>query len=153
VTLQDLGSIGEFVAAIATIATLAYLALQIRHNSKSVEGTTIQSLLDLEVTTFALKAQHANVYRRGCANISELNEDERVVFEQVVSSEMSLFTSGFFQYQNGLLEDTDPFDSEWRRFYLKQSGFQSVWSEIRSGYPKDFCPHLDEAEKAADTAA
>ena len=29
-TIQDLGSIGELVAAIATIATLAYLAIQIR---------------------------------------------------------------------------------------------------------------------------
>ena len=28
-TLQDLGSIGEFIAAIVTIATLAYLAVQV----------------------------------------------------------------------------------------------------------------------------
>jgi hypothetical protein len=36
-TLQDLGSIGEFVAAVATVATLAYLALQIRYNTKAIE--------------------------------------------------------------------------------------------------------------------
>jgi hypothetical protein len=35
-TIQDLGSIGELVAALATIATLGYLALQIRQNSESV---------------------------------------------------------------------------------------------------------------------
>ena len=33
VTIQDLGSIGEFVAAIATVATLVYLAIQIRSNT------------------------------------------------------------------------------------------------------------------------
>lgn len=32
-TIQELGSIGEFVAAIATIATLIYLAVQIRQNT------------------------------------------------------------------------------------------------------------------------
>jgi uncharacterized membrane protein len=35
-TIQDLGSLGEFVAAIATIATLIYLAIQIRQNSESI---------------------------------------------------------------------------------------------------------------------
>jgi len=34
--LQDLGSIGEVVAAIATVATLIYLAIQIRQNGESV---------------------------------------------------------------------------------------------------------------------
>ena len=39
-TLQDLGSIGEFVAAIATLATLAYLALQIRQNTGAPRAQT-----------------------------------------------------------------------------------------------------------------
>jgi hypothetical protein len=38
VTIQDLGSVGELVAAIATIATLAYLAVQIRHNTRHVRA-------------------------------------------------------------------------------------------------------------------
>jgi hypothetical protein len=36
VSLQDLGSIGELVAAIATVATLVYLAIQVRHNSRAL---------------------------------------------------------------------------------------------------------------------
>jgi hypothetical protein len=36
VTIQDLGSIGEFVAAIATLATLVYLAVQIRQNTRTL---------------------------------------------------------------------------------------------------------------------
>ena len=30
-TIQDLGSIGEFIAALATLATLAYIAIQVNH--------------------------------------------------------------------------------------------------------------------------
>jgi len=37
-TIQELGSIGEFVAAIATICTLFYLAYQIRESSKVEKG-------------------------------------------------------------------------------------------------------------------
>ncbi len=36
-SLQDLGSIGELIAAIATVVTLVYLAIQIRHNSRAMD--------------------------------------------------------------------------------------------------------------------
>jgi hypothetical protein len=153
VTIEDMGNLGDLIAAIATVATLIYLAQQIRKNSKSVEGASIQAILELEITTFALKAQYANVYRRGCANILDLDDDERVVFEQVVSSEMSLFNSAFTQVQNGLIDDNASFDRDWKRFYLKQSGFQVIWSEINTAYPKDFCQHLDDVQRTVEGAA
>ena len=151
-TIEDLGNLGDLIAAIATVATLIYLAQQIRKNSKSVEGASTQALLDLEITTFALKAQYANVYRRGCANILDLDDDERVVFEQVVSSEMSLFSSVFIQVKNGLMDDDAAFDRDWIRFYLKQSGFQEMWSEIKIAYSREFCQHLDDVQKTVEGA-
>ena len=152
-TIENLGNLGDLIAAIATVATLVYLAQQIRRSSKSVEGASAQALLELETTTYALKAQYANVYRRGCANILDLDDDERVVFEQVVSSEMSLFNSAFTQVQNGLMDDNASFDRDWKRFYLKQSGFQEVWSEIKTTYPNEFCQHLDDVQKTVEGAA
>jgi len=153
VTIEDLGNLGDLIAAIATVATLIYLAQQIRKNSKSVEGASIQAILELEITTYALKAQYANVYRRGCSNILDLDDDERVIFEQVVSSEMSLFNYAFLQVQNGLMDDDASFDRDWIRFYLNQSGFQVIWSEIRTTYPNDFCQHLDNVQKTVERAA
>jgi hypothetical protein len=41
-TVQELGSIGEFVAAIATVATLAYLATQIRYTRLAASDTSRQ---------------------------------------------------------------------------------------------------------------
>jgi hypothetical protein len=151
-TIEDLGNLGDLIAAIATVATLLYLAQQIRRSSKSVEGTSVQAILELEITTYALKAQHANVYRRGCANILDLDDDERVVFYQVVSSEMSLFNYAFNQVQNGLMDDDASFDRDWIRFYLKQPGFQVVWSEIKTTYPNKFCQHLDDVQKTVEGA-
>ncbi len=42
-TIQDLGSIGELVAAIATLATLGYLAVQIRQNTRSMRAAAFQA--------------------------------------------------------------------------------------------------------------
>ena len=152
-TIEDLGNLGDLIAAIATVATLIYLAQQIRRSSKSVEGSSVQAILELEITTYALKAQYANVYRRGCANILDLDGDERVIFEQVVSSEMSLFSSAYIQVQNGLMDDDASFDRDWIRFYLKQPGFQEMWSEIKTTYPNEFCQHLDDVQKSVEGAA
>ncbi len=149
-TLQDLGSLGELIAALATIATLVYLAQQIRHSAKSVQGSSAQSLMHLEVSTFALLAQHAGIYQRGNASITNLNPEEAVVFEQLVSSVMSLMVSGFIQFQNGLLPNYDTYLADWETVYLKESGFQSVWKKVRHSYPKDFCRCLDEVSRSTD---
>lgn len=153
-TIEDLGNLGELIAAIATVATLAYLAVQIRQNTKSVQGSTAQSLMSLEVNTFALIAQHPSIYRRGRANIADLNADEKVVFEQLVSSVMSQMFSAFAQFQGGLIPASTwtTYLNEWESLYLKQPGFRSIWAEIRNAYPEDFCQCLDEIDNTAEPA-
>jgi hypothetical protein len=42
-TLQDLGSIGELLAAVATLLTLAYLAIQVKHAKTQLEQSTQQA--------------------------------------------------------------------------------------------------------------
>jgi hypothetical protein len=152
-SIEDLGNLGDLIAAIATIATLAYLAQQIRQSSKSVQGSTAASLLDLEVSTFALIAQHAGIYHRGCESIEDLRPEEKIVFEQLVSAVMTLMTSGFIQFQNDLLPDYDTYLSDWENMYLKRLGFQSMWHEIRHGYPNDFCQCLDQVERSVKGVA
>ena len=44
-TIQDLGSVGELIAAIATIATLAYLAIQIRQSAKVARANLAKDIL------------------------------------------------------------------------------------------------------------
>jgi hypothetical protein len=44
--IQELGSIGEFIAAIATICTLFYLAYQIRESSKVDKGSSYHQAVE-----------------------------------------------------------------------------------------------------------
>lgn len=43
-SIQELGSLGELIAAIATVATLIYLATQIRQNNKGLAESTAASI-------------------------------------------------------------------------------------------------------------
>lgn len=147
-TIEDLGNIGELIAAIATLITLAYLAVQIRQNTKSVLGATAQSHVHLELDTGTLVIQNASIYLRGCKDLSDLNEEEKIVFERIVVAEMSLLASAFIQYQNGLLDTFDPFLNDWKLTYLPHPGFQSVWATQKGTYAADFSQYLDEASKS-----
>ncbi len=152
-TLEDLGNLGELTAAVATIATLVYLAQQIRNSAKSVQGSSAQSLMHLEVSTFALIAQHASIFQRGNANLTNLNPEEEVVFEQLVSAVMSLMVSGFIQFQNGLLSSYDTYLIDWENNYLKKPGFRSMWAKVRHGYPSEFCQLLDAVASKTEGSA
>ena len=152
-TIEDLGNLGDLIAAIVTVITLAYLALQIRQNTKSVQGATIQSHLDLEIASCALIAQHADVFERGGANISDLSGAERIVFVQLVTSIMSVMNNAYSQSQNGLIGDFDIIIADWELSYMELPGFQAVWTEMKRTYPDDFRQCIDEASKTARSAA
>ncbi len=152
-TLENLGIIGELIAAIATIATLAYLALQIKLNTKSVRGSMAQGMQDGERATAALIAQHANVYRRGNASFAELDDDEKVVYEQLIFVEIAEIWSAYDQYQSGLLTPV-----ELNGYillgekYMAKPGFRSVWSENKYEYPDEFCQWLEQTSAASKSS-
>jgi hypothetical protein len=144
VTLEDIGNLGELIAATATIATLAYLALQIKLNTKSNQSSTASAWFERESTICTLIAQHATIYRRGNANLEELNEDEAVVYMQIVSVEIGDVWSGMIQYKNGLISESDlaTYEVIWKNF-MARPGFRSAWLGIRGEYAEDFCQWVD----------
>lgn len=42
-SIQELGSLGELIAAIATVATLVYLAIQINQNTRAVKASVLET--------------------------------------------------------------------------------------------------------------
>ena len=58
-TIQDVGSLGELIAAVATIAPLAYLAIQIRQSTTSTRTGIDQEIVSTSIglgNTFARDA-------------------------------------------------------------------------------------------------
>ena len=142
--------ISEALGALGVIVTVAYLAFQIRQNTRSIQGSTEQSLMNAEMTLCGLLAQHASVYRRGCASVADMDPDEEALFEHLVVAVVSQSYSAFVQYQRELIPE-----SVWMTYlvdwtdYVKDPGFRRNWSRLQATYPIEFRQCLEEFEKAS----
>jgi hypothetical protein len=81
-TLEALGNLGDFVAAIATLATIVYLSIQIRQNTEAVRLAASRDLSTAIQASFSPVYQpgYPGIWRRGLAG-AELDEEERAVLE------------------------------------------------------------------------
>ena len=85
-SIQDLGSIGELVAAIVVVITLVFLTLQMRQNTQAVKNSS--ALAGLQFWTDFLRpiahdSELADLYARGMQSFVSLRPDDRVRFDLV----------------------------------------------------------------------
>ncbi len=88
-TIQDLGSVGELIAAIATVATLIYLAAQIRQNTSTVATSTYESVFkgfnDFNLSV-ASDPDLARILASGLNDPTSLDKNEQVRFVLIMIS-------------------------------------------------------------------
>ena len=138
-TVQDLGSIGEFVGAIGVVASLIYLALQIRQGSHQIEQNTNSVLGSVELenarlasdwlVTIAQNPQLGRIWNLGLSEPEKLTEDESVQFSMLMGSAFYRLEGPFRQYRRGLLsEDSwEPFEQVITR-YMRSPAVLAWWS-------------------------
>ncbi len=158
-TIQELGSIGEFVAAIATLATLLYLAIQIRQNTRSVRAASYHAINGMLVSinqSIAENAEVARIEMIGGDDPTALSDEERRRFAYLLANRFRLFDSLYYQFRLGLLEER-----MWKAYrrvitqYLSQPGVAVWWrSGVAGGYQDTFVAEvdslLDRAESRVD---
>jgi hypothetical protein len=147
-SLQDLGDIGEFIGAIAVVASLIYLGFQIRQNTKAVRRTahisTVEAFNHLS-TLIAQDPEVARISRTGALDIAELNDDERLRFERLMSILVTNLENLFFQHRDGLLEA-----ERWEAYeavlrdVISSSSFPIVWQHVRHRMSKSFRTHVED---------
>ena len=106
-TLQDIGRIGEFLAAIATLATLVYLAAQILQNTASVKSAAAQSVLEAlnqAVQPAASSPQQARVVFLGQTDHDQLSDDERMQFSFYLLGWFRILELAHHNYLQGHLD-------------------------------------------------
>ena len=111
--IQELGSLGELIAAIATIATLLYLSIQIRANTKATHlesRRTTQRQANEYSALIANNAEAASLFRRGLGDIESLDADERIRFVFRFGMLVSQTQSSFEDAELGIL-DRDVFET------------------------------------------
>jgi hypothetical protein len=132
-TIEMLGSVGEFVAAIATLITLVYLTIQIRQNSKlmgeSAKRATQATVYETNLLLFK-DAEALELIRRGMEDWSSLSLQDRARFH-------SFWMTTFINYQEAFYQVRElGVDDEWWRIleahllrYLGSPGLNDWWEQ------------------------
>jgi hypothetical protein len=147
VTLQDLGSTGDFVGGIAVIITLLYLANQIRQNTNSVLGT-VESEDNRGSSDFLQSLAEnpglARIWRLGHSDPAKLTADEGTQFVMLMGAAFYRLAGSFRQYKRGLLsEDSwEPYERLISR-YLGSPAVLEWWSRGEVPFTQSFIDYVN----------
>ena len=153
-TLEDLGNIGEFIAAIAVMVSLVYLAFQIRQGSRQIVQNTNSVLGSVELETTRLHSdwllsvaqspELGRIWRLGISEPTKLTEDEKIQFAMLIGSAFYGIEGPFRQYQRGLLsEDSwEPMDELIAR-YIRSPAVLEWWANRDVPFATSFSKYVD----------
>ena len=142
-SIQDLGALGELLAALATIATLIYLAMQIRANTRATSAQSRHAISDFARNIAEFRAANADriAVIEGSEALSEA--DEQFLFW--LNVQMLLHGETYFhQHEMGLLPD-----SHWRSYHTYMRGFlpgkgvAECWESIGPSFPEEYRSWID----------
>ena len=154
--LEDLGNLGELIAAIATVVTLMYLALQIRQNSESTKisaGQSILASLNEALQIASSTSQAARVLVLGQTDFDNLPEDEKAQFIVWIFAWFRVLEQGEYYYRKGYLEeDVWLGHVEHLKQIMKGPAVAQWWKSRYHFFNANFC-ELVNAASAAETGA
>ncbi len=99
-----IGAVAEVVAAIGVLASLVYLAIQIRHNSSTVDASTedgvVSGFNEINLIIGA-DANISRIFTTGLAKPVELTNEEAIQFSFLFSSYINQYSRLYILFQKG----------------------------------------------------
>jgi hypothetical protein len=130
-TIQQLGSLGEFLAAIATLATLIYLALQIRRNTAIARATgTSEHTAALNQLNYVLSEnpELCQIYFDGLAEPASLSSQEVPRFDMMIGAYLACLMQTYHLYSEGALgEGIWTHQLQQLKWLVRHPGFKDHW--------------------------
>jgi hypothetical protein len=147
VTIQDLGSIGELLAALATIATLIYLAVQIKG---SAAATRAEARRALDVSGYDVVREIAGdpgtsqLFLAGLAKPETLDAEQTFRFHLMISYFFTSLDSSWRESRTGTMSD-DQFSVqlERNRPMLETPGGSAWWAANSKMFQEEFRVFLE----------
>ena len=147
-TIEQLGNIGEFVAAIATVITLLYLAFQLRQNTRALRATAFQSVVSemgKNVEPLMNNSDLADVFVKGAAAPETLTPSERVRVNSLYVATFRRLEAVYVQYTLGTMEEGNKRGFEDSIIpLLKTSYGQDWWREAKKSFYEPYVSYIDD---------
>jgi hypothetical protein len=145
VTIQDLGSLGELIAAVATILTLVYLAIQIRNSSQATRFDSHLRIRQLAAESQKLLTDPAlaRVWRQGLDDPDSLTDDERVNFYSLMFLMVNIDDARLV-YQSAI-RDRSPYGTEAGTVSRMAGtpGFARWWAIAKPSYNAEMVAYVE----------
>lgn len=132
-TLNELGSLGEFTSGLAVVVTLIYLALQIRHNTRAVRSSMHQDMVESTLRIAESLSDNPDVGRivlKADDDYDNLTKEAKIRFEAYAERVFGNFESVFYSYRNSMIEQ-DLWES-WESSHLadiSRTAMRRFWHE------------------------
>ena len=129
-TISELGSLGEAVAALATIAMLGYLALQIRQSTASTRWNAFQTWVNAraEVHSWIVNREFSAEVNKGIVDPRSLSHETWLQVTLWLLSWYQIAESIHFLYKSGAVpEERWRSEMEGAAIYLSWPGVKQWW--------------------------
>ncbi len=141
-TVQDLGSIGEFVAAIATVATLIYLALQIRANTIAIkaEGRRATNASGTPIrVALAQDRDLARLLNAGLSDFEQLDAEDKTRFAFLLGDFLANSAAAYEEVELGIATEAE-FSANRDQVlpFLATPGGRAFWERFGPRYSDTF---------------
>ena len=154
-TIQDLGSLGELIAAIATLVTLAYLALQIRQSTTVSRASALQSTVQFSanwVESLYRDPELALLFDRGMEDPLALDDAERSRFFYIMIGLARMSQNAHYQFEQGMMSE-DIWDGYCESILrmLEKPGSRQWWEENAARFSPSFRAFVDRELESRST--
>jgi hypothetical protein len=148
-TLQDLGSIGEFVGAILLFVSLVYVGVQVRQNTLSQRALIRQNWTDIVIRWNQYIIQNSELsklVREGM--VSGFEEiDEKGAYDLTQYYQAAIWTVSAFHrhYRNGLLDDETWYevDALIGESWSRDKALKEYWEANKSAWAPSFRSYME----------
>ncbi len=156
-TLQDLGSLGEFVGAMGVVVSLIYLAQQMRQNTTSVRAASFNSMTENSLRLLEPSfrdADFAEFLHRAQRDPSSLSPNELVRWDAYMTAVYRHFGNLVYQYRVGAL-DRQMWQSyrETLKKHLSIPSWQTWFEENKGIFSTSLVEHVERAVRELEAEA
>lgn len=152
-SLSDYAAVSQIVGSVAVAASLIFVAVNIRHNTKTARAATLQANLMFWQEFFALMSdpKAGKIYARGAAGDADLSGDEFGQFFFHCRTICMGCENQHYQYQQGLIDDDAyrGYEATIREQIATQLGVRAMWTLQRHIYGTECQRFFDEQIEVA----
>lgn len=145
-TIQELGSIGEFVSSIVILITLIYLSLQIRQNTNAIHSQSRADIYRGAQEELWRNIEYPDITINLIDPDREMSIEEKVRLDAWLAASMRAREFAWLQYQNGSIDELQwKSECEVVRVILGSKRSRAWWKSLgRLGFSEEFVLFVEE---------